>query len=103
MPSRDHDHLVTARWSSRLITHSITPWSSDRREAEIGRLLQRNWHDAIESAIKALYATSLSPEDTSAYIEACQNNLRDLDLKLYHTWWVPLLLDVLLLNILGVR
>lgn len=72
--------------------YSITPWSSDPREEEVGRLLQRNWHDAIESAIKALYATSMSPEETRAYIEACQDNLKDPDLKIYHTWWVLVLL-----------
>lgn len=74
------------------ITHSalwyqrITPWSSDPNEQEIGRLQAKNWHVAVESGIKALYA-ALPPEDTEAYIEACQDNLRAKDLKISHTWF----------------
>lgn len=77
----------------------ITPWSSDPKEKEIGHLQAKNWHIGIESAIKALYAT-LPPEDIEMYIEACQNNLKVADLKIYHTWLVSTHLssEALLLN-----
>lgn len=64
----------------------ITPWSSEPKEREIGRLQAKNWHVAVESGIKALYA-ALPPEDTEAYIEACQDNLKAADLKISHTWF----------------
>lgn len=68
---------------------SVGPWSSNPKETELGRVYQSNAHDLIEALVKALYATTLSPEETRAYIEACQNNLKDPDLKVKHTWLVP--------------
>lgn len=64
----------------------MAPWTSDRTEQEIGKILQNNWHNAAELAVKILYATCMSPEETRAYVEACQDNLKDPDLKLRHTW-----------------
>lgn len=65
---------------------SLTPWPTDPKKKEIGELSGRDMHGAIDAAVKMLYATSLPPEDTQAYIDACQNNLRDLSLKVNHSW-----------------
>ncbi|KAJ4390790.1 hypothetical protein N0V93_004388 [Gnomoniopsis smithogilvyi] len=62
----------------------ITPWSSDPKEREIGRLQVQNWYVAVESAVNTVYA-ALQPEEQEAYIVACQENLKAKDLKIYHT------------------
>lgn len=83
-------HITSIMSTHWYLLFSVGAWSLDPREKDIGRVCQRNAHDVTEAVVKALYATSLSPEETQAYIEACQSNLKDPDLKANHTWLVPL-------------
>lgn len=68
--------------------HSISPWSSDEKEREIGRLHARNLFDAVETTTKMLYAAGMSQEEVQAYVANYRANLEDLSLKIYHPWYV---------------
>lgn len=65
---------------------SISPWSSDPKENELGRLHGKNLYDAVETVAKMLYAAGISHEEFPDYVQQYRRNLEDPKLKIYHLW-----------------